>query len=205
MKENENREEILEDQLHQQYAENDNHRIGVFITFIVGIISLFGFYGYVFVYTNSSKHPEFNIEVFLLISFFTTGILFFLAILATYLGFSVRRDHFIVYNIRKKRYKNETVFKEIFGVIYDPSGKDFFSFLPDLYNLFYWLFFSSEIFIYITNFIKINDIKNNENQLCNNIIILHIILFHFIFIMLTIIFRKIYFNKYERLEFQERK
>jgi hypothetical protein len=46
----------IENQLHEQYAINDNERKSSFITFIVGIVALFGFYGYVFVYT----YPEFS-------------------------------------------------------------------------------------------------------------------------------------------------
>jgi len=200
MTENENREETLEDHLHQQYAENDNHRIGVFTSFIVGIISLFGFYGYVFVNTNNREYSKFSLQEYLLMSFVTIGILFFLAILVTYLGYSVRRDHFIVYNIRIKRYKIETEMEKIFGKLYDPRGKKFLSFLPDLYNLFYWLFFISEIFIFITIYNKINDIKNNDNQLCKNIIILHIILLYFIFIILTVVFRIKYYFKYIKID-----
>jgi len=196
MTENENCKETLENHLHKQYAENDNNRIGVFTSFIIGIVALFGFYGYVFVNTNKREYWNFDIQEFLLMSFVTIGILFFLAILSLSFGYSLRRDHFIVFNIRKKRYNNAEV-EEIFGKIYDPHGKNFFDFLPDLYNLFYWLFLSSEIFIFITIFIKIYDFKNNGSKLCNCIIILHIILlFHIILIMLTIIFRYYYYRKY---------
>jgi hypothetical protein len=88
-------------------------------------------------------------------SFITIGILFFLAILALNFGYAHRRDHLIVHNIRMKRYNNETEeIKKIFGKLYNPSGKCFCDFLPDFYNLFYWLFYSSEIFINITNIKK---------------------------------------------------
>ena len=76
MTENEYSEEILENHLHQQYAENDNNRIGVFTSFIVGIIALFGFYGYVFVNTNSREYWNFNLQEYLLMTFITIGILF---------------------------------------------------------------------------------------------------------------------------------
>jgi len=77
MTENENNEVILENHLHQQYAENDNNRIGTFTSFIVGIIALFGFYGYVFVNTNKREYWNFDIQEFLLMTFITIGILFF--------------------------------------------------------------------------------------------------------------------------------
>jgi len=205
MADNENSEITLEDQLHQQFAENDNNRSSVFVSFITGIIALFGFYGFVFVNTNKPKYWNFDIQEFLLMSFVTIGILFFLAILALYLGYSLRRDHFIVHNIRRKRYeektKEETEIKmqEVFGKIYSPAGKKCCDFLPDFYNLFYWLFFASEIFIFITTILKINEIINAEIPFCickNMLFIFIILLFHIIFIYLTLKFRKCYYKKY---------
>jgi len=209
-----NREYELEDQLHEQYAVNDNSRNSVFISFIVGIIALFGFYGFVYVNTYkreiSSEYRyeswNFNINIFLLMSFVTIGILFFLAILAIYLGYSLRRDQFIIYNIRKKRYKGVTEketkvrMKEIFGGIYSPYNKDCSDYLPNFYNLFYWLFFKSEIFIFVTAILKICDLKNTQCPFynCKDIVyIIFIMLFHIIFIILTPKFRRCYYKKYK--------
>jgi len=209
----ENEEFALENQLHEQYALNDNNRNSVFMSFIVGIIALFGFYGFVFVNTNkrgfnseySYESWNFNIDVFLLMSFVTIGILFFLTILAIYLGYALRRDQFIIYNIRQKRYKNGTEetkvkIKEIFGEIYSPYNKDCSSFLPDFYNLFYWLFYISEIFIFITAILKICDFVNTQCSFLNCKDILYIIFFmpfHIIFIFLTPLFRRCYYKKYK--------
>jgi len=206
MKKYKKREAALEDQLHQQYAENDNNRSNIFITFIVGIIALFGFYGYVFVNTNGREDCKFTLQVYLLMSFVTIGILFFLSLLSLFYGYALRRDQLIVYNIRRKRYNNEERMKGIFGELYNPFDKGFIGFLPDFYNLFYFLFFFSEIFILITTIIKIETyirINNIEqiyerikdgmsfdeiNCYKNTIIILQILL-----ILLTIIFRVCYF------------
>ena len=206
IQDNENNEKVLENQLHQQLAENDNNRISTFITFIVGIIALFGFYGYVYVYTNSCKHPEFNIEVFLLMSIVTIGILCFFSMLALYLGYSFRRDQLIVHNIRVKRYEeSKKDMDKIFGIkysstekkcclfkkkysqnenLYSPLKKNFCNFLPDSYNLFYLLFFASEIFLGI---ITIRKVKY--------FIVLFIIS---IFIFLTFIRRLCYYIKYKK-------
>jgi hypothetical protein len=200
----EKNEEELENQLHQQYAENDNSRSGVFTSFIIGIVALFGVYGYVFVNTSETKRDcwNFDVQEFLLMSFVTMGILFFLAILALYLGYALRRDQFVVNRIREKRYKKETKMKKIFGESYKPSGKCPCDFLPDYYNLFYMLFFFSEIFIHITTIIKICDIKNDDViQFCKYQHILYlVILLHILFISLTLIFRRCYYNKYKKLE-----
>jgi len=199
MKEYEKNEVILENHLHQQYAENDNNRSGVFTSFIIGIIALFGFYGYVFVNTNCRKYWNFNIQEFLLMSFVTIGILFFLSLLSLFYGYSLRRDHLIVYNIRKKRYKNKEEMKKIFGKLYDPRRKNFCNFLPDFYNLFYSLFLFSEIFLHITAVLKINDIKNTGNSFCENINLIYVImLLHVIFIISTFKFRIIYYWKYKQ-------
>jgi preprotein translocase subunit SecG len=195
-------EEELENQLHQQYAENDNSRSGVFTSFIIGIVALFGFYGYVFVNTYK-RYWKFDAQEFLLMSFITIGILFFLAILALNLGYSLRRDHFIVYNIRKERYgRDKTEMRKIFGKLYKPSGKNFLKFLPNYYNLFYWLFFYSEIFILITTKIKICDIGINNTEIifsrCESILYRAVIPFHIFFIILTLIFRLCSYCKYRR-------
>jgi len=198
--EHEKREEVLENDLHQQYAENDNNRIGVFTSFIIGIVALFGFYGYVFVNTNSREYWNFNIQEYLLMSFITIGILFFLAILALYFGYSLRRDHLIVYKIRRKRYNNEIKMEGIFGKLYCPLGKSFCSFIPDFYNLFYCLFLISEIFILFTTILKITDIINTGISFCDNKSIIFIIMpFHIIFIIFTFIFRLHYYKKYKCL------
>jgi len=191
-------EETLEDQLHQQYAENDNNRIGVFTSFIIGIIALFGLYGYVFVNTNSREYWNFNSLEYLLMSFITIGILFFLALLALYFGYSLRRDQIIINNIRKNRYKDDEKMKKIFKKLYNPHDKDYFNFLPDFYNLFFWLFFSSEIFLHITAILKIIEIEKS-GILISKCIVFSFFLFHIVFIALTLIIRCCYLNKYKKI------
>jgi len=205
----------LENQLHQQLAENDNNRISTFITFIVGIIALFGFYG--FVYVNTYKRDwKFDTEEFLSMAFVTIGILLFLSILVLSFGYSFRRDQLIVHNIRVKRYKeSEKEFKEVFGKeccknkkLYFPYNKEWLDFLPDFFNLFYWLFFFSEIFL---GFITIKKVlcyiifccNCNYNYFCNDIILLMLfIVFYILFIIFTLIARCFYFKKYKDKEKQ---
>jgi hypothetical protein len=204
MEEHENREEELENQLHRQYAENENSRAGIFTSFIIGIVALFGFYGYVFVNTEENNRGcwNFNMQEFLLMSFIVIGILFFLATLALYLGYSLRRDHLVVYNIRMKRYNfDEKKMGEIFGESYIPSKKCCSDFILDFYNLFYWLFFCSEIFIHITTIIKICNIKHAGIPFCEYEHILYpVMLLHLVFIISTLKFRRCYYKKYKKLE-----
>ena len=198
-------ETTLEDNLHQQFSENDNSRTTVFTSFLMGIIALFGFYGYVFVNTYKRENWNFDMQEFLLMSFITIGMIFFLALLSLNYGYSFRRDQIIVDNIRKKRY-NEEIMKKIFGKIYSPLGKCFCEFIPGFYNLFYWLFFISEIFICCTTGLKIYDVSCSCITLCNfKILIFIIMVFHVCFIFLTIISRCLYFIKYLDLKTNENK
>jgi len=205
MAENEDSEAMLENHLHQQYAENDNKRSSVFTSFIVGIIALFGFYGFVYVNTNK-REWNFDIQEFLLMSFITIGILFFLAILALYYGYALRRDQFIINKIREERYKkNGTDMKKIFGDLYSPFGKKCRDFIPDFYNFFYWLFFISEIFLGIISIIKVICIVFSNNLFCDCKNIICFMLFFIsliIFIFYTLKFRCRYFDRYEEKQLQ---
>lgn len=187
-------QEELDKQLHSQYSENDNSRSGIFLSFIMGIIALFGTYGYVFIHTNINFDTNIdklligNTE-FALISVITIGILFFLAVLSLHFGYSLRRDQIVINNIRNKYYTVEKK-KETFGDLYKSNNKNYFSFLPDFYNLFYWLFFCSEIFIFFTTILKIY----KDNWCC--ILVNFIFTIHIIAIILSIVFRCCYYEKY---------
>jgi len=204
---NESSEKTLEDQLHEQLAENNNNRVSTFLSFIVGIIALFGFYG--FVYVNTCKREwRFNIDEFLLMSFVTIGILFFLTILVLDLGYAFRRDQFVVDNIRKKRYEESGKnIDKIFGEKSSNSNKSYFAdrkepcdFLPNFYNLFYWLFFLSEIFIGIITIKKVVFIFIYKHSLLNCKNLIYLLLFFIsciIFIILSERFKRCYYKKYK--------
>jgi len=213
MAEYENTEKVLENQLHQQFAENDNNRIGTFLSFIAGLITLLGVYGYVFANistdtntdTNCCNVVTFSIQVFLLLSFVTLGILCFFSILALNLGYSSRRDQFIIYRIRLKRYNNDKKeMEKIFGGIYSPFGKGCCDFIPGFYNIFYWLFFVTEIFIGIITFIKAicTNIFEIPFCLCSDKFYFYLFLSGSVFILLTLIFRCCYLGKYSKDQYK---
>jgi len=202
----ENSEKVLENQLHQQFAENDNKRIGTFTSFIAVIITLFGTYSYVFVNTridtnletNICKNLNFGIQELFLISFVTIGILLFLSILVLNFGFSFRRDHFIINNIRIKRYEeSKTKMEVIFGSIYSPFGKGYFDFLPGFYNLFFWLFFISEIFLYIITIKKVICIIISNCNCKDIIYFILFLVFSILFLFFTLKARCCYYKKYK--------
>ena len=196
--------EELENQLHKQYAENENSRGKLLITFIIGIIALFGFYGYVFAKTGKQEYCIIGFTEFSLMAFITSGMLCFLAILTLYLGYSLRRDQIIVCNIRNKRYTNNENYKCVFDNIYKAEGKCRRCFLPDFHNLFYWLFVFSQIFVLITTILKYYILeKTNIYPICYETyycIFLGIVIFlQIICIFITFCKRFNYFKKYKKI------
>jgi hypothetical protein len=192
------RSEDLENHLHQQYAENDNSRIGLFISFIVGLAGLFSFYGFVFINTKTRDTWNFSIIEYSLMTFVVIGMSFFLALLALYFGYSTRRDHFIVHNIRKKRFTKAQM-ELVFGEAYYPFDKGYYNFLPDVYNLFFWLFFSFAVFLHLATYIKFFQIKMLASYSFNKMLFGVTSVSLLVFISLFLVMRKFYYNKYKKL------
>jgi hypothetical protein len=198
-------------QLHEQYAINTNERTSSFVSFVGALLALFAGFGYVFVYTvpHFSKngilkegHDFLTIEVFLLIALITAVILFFLSLVSLQLGFSSRRDHIIIHNIRKK-YFSEEHRQFIFGNSYNPDSKDIWNFLPDYFNMFYWLFFVGIVAVIALTLLKyIVSISANNNcvmvfhlTILNNIVVK----IQIIFVFLSFCYRNHYFDKYKTI------
>ncbi len=141
-------QQALEQQLHEQYAINNNEGIKSFVAFIAAIIALFGAFGYVFVNTEPQCAPQgcaffggsaFYIEAYIGIAIVTSIVLGFLADIALALGWNQRQNHWIIQRIRKKYY-DEAQMREVFGDIYKATDKTPCNFIPGIYNLLYWLF-----------------------------------------------------------------
>lgn len=96
MSNSEDKQFELESQLHEQYAINNNANVGSFVTFLVALLALFGFFGYVFVYSSNDfslngkliKEGIMTLDVFLLFSIIVIGMLFFLSLVSLQLGYS---------------------------------------------------------------------------------------------------------------------
>ena len=138
----------LEKQLHEQYAINNNEHTSSFITFVIALFALFGILGYAFAKTPSSPDNENIIRNFLILAPFVSGILLFLASLCVQIGYAQRRDQVIIEKFRKE-----------YGLeIYNSAtGKKYWEFLPDYYNLFFWLFFTAQIVVILLTIIKYCD------------------------------------------------
>ncbi len=153
----------LENQLHEQYAINNNANVSSFISFLVSVITIFIGYGYVFAYNTFqfsckgfsksvySLCPKFSYEVLIYMTIVSVIILTFLILLCIQLGYSHRRDHIIIDKIRDIRYKDcPNDKKEIFGNLYNSSNKKIYNYLPNIYMLFIVFFVAIAIIFNIT-------------------------------------------------------
>lgn len=185
----------LESQLHEQYAINNNANVGSFVTFLVALLALFGFFGYAYVFSSNEfslngkliKDGIMTLDVFLLFSIIVIGMLFFLSLISLQLGYSSRSNQIIIDRIRDRYFeKNEQI---IFGNSYSPKGKTWGSFIQDYFNIFYWLFFCGQILMILFSSLKIFQNINFDYELNWTWLIFTVIVF---LIQISAIFFSIY-------------
>lgn len=204
MSNSEDKQFELESQLHEQYAINNNANVGSFVTFLVALLALFGFFGYVFVYSSNDfslngkliKDGIMTLDVFLLFSIIVIGMLFFLSLVSLQLGYSSRSNQIIIDRIRNRYFeKNKQL---IFGKSYNPKSKTLNNFVQDYFNLFFWLFFSGQILTILFSSYKIIQNINVEYKLNWLWLILTVIVFliQILAIFFSIYCRSWYFVKY---------
>lgn len=208
----------LEKQLHEQYAINNNAKVSSFVSFIVALFALFGFYGYIFAYTTPefstngimvienggcNKSDTFSLDIFIVMSLIVSGLLYFLSKMSLTLGYGQRNDQIVIDRIREKHYPNEQDRTRLFGKGYTANNKGWCNFVQDYFNLFYWLFFWSQIFVIVSSIIKLStNIRLNGELLLWAIILVIVTLTIEVYLSyLTIANRSRYCQKYlERLE-----
>lgn len=155
-KNKEKMQEQIEMHLHEQYAINNNEGVKSFITFLTAILALFGAFGYVFINTNYHISNGCRLmtchgcafEVYVAVALVTAIILAFLAEIALSLGLGQRRDHIIIQRIREKYYDKED-YKKVFKHSYKATDKTVCDFLPDIYNIFYWMIIVAQLIILV--------------------------------------------------------
>ncbi len=194
----------LESQLHEQYAINNNANVGSFVTFLVALLALFGFFGYAFVFSSNEfsfdgkliKDGIMTLDVFFLFSIIVFGMLFFLSLISLQLGYSSRSNQIIIDRIRNQYFaKNK---KTIFGKSYSPLKKTWLNFIQDYFNFFYWLFFCGQILVFLFAIIKTiqNTFIANAVWSFWGILVIFVFIIQFGFLFLTLYFRSHYFVKY---------
>lgn len=194
----------LESQLHEQYAINNNANVGSFVTFLVALLALFGFFGYAYIFSSNEfslngkliKDGIMALDVFLLFSIIVIGMLFFLSLISLQLGYSSRSNQIIIDRIRDRYFeKNKQI---IFGNSYSPKGKTWGSFIQDYFNLFFWLFFYGQVLLISISALKIFQNINFDFELNWYWLIFTVIIFltQMSAIFFSIYCRSWYFVKY---------
>lgn len=156
----------LEKQLHKQYATNAQANTGNFIAFLVAVLAIFYAFGYVYVFNTNDfangndlfvekegEHIRFTLDVLLFIASISLLMLTFLIAYCINLGWQQRRDHIIVTKIRENRI-TEQERNLLFGNLYSPFGKNWLSFIPNIYRYYLYLFIIAAIFIIVMTLVK---------------------------------------------------
>ena len=107
---NENTKHELLKQLHEQYAINNNANLGTVMTFVVTLIAVIGYFGYVYVNSNTMFAPlcgplvnagVYYANALLLVYIASVFILVVLVCLCYYQGVAQRKEQFIIHAIRR--------------------------------------------------------------------------------------------------------
>ena len=137
----------LEEQLHEQYAINNNANLASIMVLIVSLISVVGIYGFIFIYSSIdfaidwghfvNNQKTYSLDVLLFATIASYIILLILFYLAAYLGVNQRKEQFITYAIRKKHYEQsgeKNDYDRIFPSNYHPFNKTKYDFIQGLYG-----------------------------------------------------------------------
>ncbi len=192
--------------LHEQFADNQNHHQGVFVQFLVALMTLFAAFGYIYFHTDisltdshiltrkSSEIEYFSSEVLLFVSVVVLAILSLLCGLLLVLGYGFRRDQFLNFKLRKKFLKNGE-YEHVFGKLYDPTNKGMLNFLPDYYTLFFVFILFFQLLVFSATFCKTAFLSQNDG--CSSCLVL---LLASGFILFTAGLYCHYYMKYKKLK-----
>lgn len=131
---NEDVEDKLLEQLHEQYAINNNANLGSVVTILVSLIAVLGVFGYIFVRStlDFSKENDFlynrsvelyTMDVFVLAGISSIVVLTIIDYLYLFQGYNQRYEQFIIYAIRQKFFSKDSQ-KIIFPDAYNPFNKN---------------------------------------------------------------------------------
>lgn len=161
---------FVEEQFHQQFSENYNNMSGYIITFVVGLLSVIVGLGYcIKSYLLCSDSNQFKYLLLLEFTFIAViGVLATVNYLVIELGWSMRRDQFIVHYIRCQYYDIEKYEDASLGPFpkgYNPIGKTISNesnILPGVFN------YLNNITKYWTIIITISVVVTGILGLCNS-------------------------------------
>lgn len=156
--------------MHQQFAENMNDINNRFITLFIGIISLFGFYGFTYAiaakYITNKDWSITNNAVFSL-AIIVSIVLTFLISMLIYQGYQHRRDQYLNTKIRKKYVDTF----EYFFSNYTGENKKWHNYLPDYVRIQVRFLFVLKIVLLISLFMlpcktKASTIFRSQSDTC---------------------------------------
>lgn len=168
----ENKLNDIERQLHEQYAINNNSKLGTVVSLMVGLFVVIGFYGKVFMessyFFESTENDVYSLGdlcIAAICAYIALGIMAYICI---YQGIYQRCEQFIVWSIRKKFYGNYNNPK-IFPNNYVPFGKKGIDIIQGLYGEFvYIISYVARIVLFSLLFkIVLNIIELHNFDTCN--------------------------------------
>ncbi|WP_321479755.1 hypothetical protein [uncultured Bacteroides sp.] len=141
--------------IHEQFAENQNHHQALFIQLLIALLVLFGGFGYTYVHTTDSipyahtyiQGMYVSNSILITVTLVVLLVLLLLNLIILHLGYAFRRDQTLNMRIRKKELGEE--YDDVFGYLYNPSGKGFWSYLPNFYAIFFWIISILQLIVFI--------------------------------------------------------
>lgn len=188
----ETKEKILEN-LHSQFAENQNHHQGLFIQFLIALLALFAGFGYIYTHTNPiiaynqsfvqhiNDVDYFSNQTLLATSVVVMAVLLLLSGILINQGYGFRRDQHLNMIIRKEFLKDE--YEKFFEKLFNPDKKGFWDYLPDFYSIFFWFIFGFQFSVFIAICSKENLINFSDKYFSLTLFITDVIL-----IILSLVF-----------------
>lgn len=158
----------FEKHLHEQYAANNNAGLSNLIALITSSIVIFGFYGYVFVYSTVKFTTDLNylychctklysLDVLVFITMACLFVINVLIYICFFQGLKQRKEQFVIFALRKKYYQRNPIelSPKIYPETYHPFQKSGLDIVQGLYGemikVFQWL----EIVLLFSTFCKI--------------------------------------------------
>lgn len=204
----ETKEKILEN-LHSQFAENQNHHQGLFIQFLIALLALFAAFGYVYTHTNPNilytqtfvqqinGIDYFSNLTLLATSVIVLAVLLLLNGILINQGYGFRRDQHLNMIIREKYLGDD--YEKVFDKLYNSDNKGYWDFLPNFYIIFFWFILGFQISVFIAICSKENLINFSDKYFSLSLFIIDIVL-----IILSLAFYSKTYCKY-RLNLKEKK
>lgn len=128
----------LEDQLHEQYAINNNSNASSLISISTALAMAFSGYGYV-LYHYLDSHFTREPHMLLVVSCAVILVLLLLYTISVNLGSGQRMEQFVTFAIRMERYRTDPQLSEVYSRIYpdgyNPFNKSYCQFVQGIYNI----------------------------------------------------------------------